>query len=55
MCVCEPWKHSSKMEEAFREEESEKRLTSMKKGNITDNENVVNQRCKTGRKRLYEW
>lgn len=27
----------------------------MKKGNITDNENVVNQRCKTGRKRLYEW
>ena len=50
MCVCEPWKNSSKVEEGFQEEESEKRLTSMKKRTITDNENVVNQRCKTGRK-----
>lgn len=55
MCICEPWNYSSKVEEVFQEEESENRLTSMKKGNITDNENVVNQRCKTGRKRLYEW
>lgn len=55
MCICEPWKNSSKVEEGFWEEESENRLTSMKKGNITDNENVVNHRCKTRRKRLYEW
>ena len=41
MCVCEPWKNSSKVEEGFREEESEKRLTSMKKGTITDNEKLM--------------
>lgn len=54
MCVCEPRKNRSKVEEGFLEEENENRLASKKEGNITGSENAVDRRCKTGRKRLYE-
>lgn len=46
MCICEPRKNRSKVEEGFLEEENENRLASKKEGNITGSENAVDRRCK---------